>query len=229
MSSNETQNIYSSEYRNGSVTPTAASAVTFDGTASGLSATNVQAAIDEVVGDIPEIPATYAASAITYDNTTSGLTATDAQAAIDEVATVTEEVKGNYVNSGYGTVVVNADGTKSFDTLLNELKTEITSLLASIENDEFVIPKSLYITSFYSLVADYTSGWAKGSTNFTPSFSRAGGSAAKGIIARVIMGVSNEMYAWTIETTGNTVKNWLTDVPTAVQTLTFYYEKKKLV
>lgn len=88
MASNDTSNIYSSEYRNGSVTPTAASAVTYDGTTSGLSATNVQAAIDEVVSDIPTIPATYDADDIVYDNTTSGLTATDAQAAIDEVASI---------------------------------------------------------------------------------------------------------------------------------------------
>lgn len=229
MPSNDTSNIYSSEYRNGSVTPTAASAVTYDGTESGLSATNVQAAIDEVVGDIPAIPETYAADDITYDNTTSGLTADDAQAAIDEVAGVTNEVKDNYVISGNGTVVVNADGTKDFDALLNDLKTEITTLLTSIDNDEFIVPKNLYITSFYSMVADYTSGWARGSTNFTPSFSRAGGSAAKGVIARVVMSASNEMWAWTIETTGNTVKNWLTDVPTSAQSLKFYYEKKKQV
>lgn len=150
------------------------------------------------------------------------------QAAIDEVASVTNEVKNNYVNSGFGTVVVNADGTKDFDTLLTDLKTEITSLLASI-GDELIVPKNLYITSFYSMVADYTSGWAHGSTNFTPSFSRAGGSAAKGVIARVVMSTSNEMWAWTIETTGNTVKNWLADVPTSAQTLTFSYEKKKQV
>lgn len=227
MSSNDTQNVYSSEYRD--ATPTAASAVTYDGTASGLSATNVQAAIDEVVGDIPEIPTSYDAEDITYDNTTSGLSATNAQAAIDEVASVTNEVKNNYVISGHGTVAVNADGIKDFDALLNDLKTEITALLANIDDDEFIVPKNLYITSFYSLVADYTSGWGKGSTNYTPSFSRAGGSATRGIIARVVMSATNEMFEWKIETTGNTVKNWLTDVPTSVQSLTFYYQKIKQV
>ena len=57
--------------------------VDYDNTVSGLTATDVQAAIDEVVGDIPT---GFAASAITYDNSGSGLTATDAQAAIDELA-----------------------------------------------------------------------------------------------------------------------------------------------
>ena len=80
MPTNETSNIYSSEYTD--PTPIAANAVTYDGTESGLSATNVQSAIDELAGDIPT---SLAASAITYDNTTSGLTADDAQEAIDEV------------------------------------------------------------------------------------------------------------------------------------------------
>ena len=80
MPSNETENIYSSEYRD--ATPTAASAVTYDGTQSGLSATNVQSAIDELAG---EIPSSFDAEEITYDNTTSGLTADDVQEAIDEV------------------------------------------------------------------------------------------------------------------------------------------------
>ena len=80
MPTNETANIYSSELSD--PTPTAASAVTYDGTESGLSATNVQSAIDELAG---EIPSSFDADEITYDNTTSGLTADDVQEAIDEV------------------------------------------------------------------------------------------------------------------------------------------------
>jgi hypothetical protein len=56
----------------------------YDNTSSGLTATTVQAAIDEVQANII---ATDEASEITYDNTSSGLTATDVQAAIDEVQT----------------------------------------------------------------------------------------------------------------------------------------------
>ena len=55
----------------------------YDNTGSGLTASNVQDAIDEVVGDIP---AGFAATAITYDNSGSGLSATDVQDAIDELA-----------------------------------------------------------------------------------------------------------------------------------------------
>ena len=69
------------------VNPTVSDAgdVTYDNTGSGLTATNVQDAIDEVKADIPSIPASYAASAITYNNALSGLSATNVQAAIDEL------------------------------------------------------------------------------------------------------------------------------------------------
>ena len=57
--------------------------VTYDNTGSGLTATNVQDAINEVVGDIPT---GFSASAITYNNAISGLVSTNAQNAIDELA-----------------------------------------------------------------------------------------------------------------------------------------------
>lgn len=53
----------------------AASAVTYDNTLSGLTATNAQDAIDEL----------HDSGNIAYDNTGSGLTATDVQSAIDEI------------------------------------------------------------------------------------------------------------------------------------------------
>ena len=74
---------------------------TYDNTQSGLTATNVQDAIDEVANDVlssgvasfngrtgavnPQA-GDYDGSDIDYDNTVSGLTATDVQAAIDELA-----------------------------------------------------------------------------------------------------------------------------------------------
>lgn len=56
--------------------------VSYDNTSSGLSATTVQGAIDELEGEI----ATPAADDVTYDNTTSGLSATDVQGAVDQLA-----------------------------------------------------------------------------------------------------------------------------------------------
>ena len=60
-----------------------ASGITYDNTGSGLTATDVQNAIDELVTMIESISLT--ASNVSYDNTVSGLTATDVQNAIDEL------------------------------------------------------------------------------------------------------------------------------------------------
>lgn len=59
-----------------------ASEISYDNTTSHLTASNVQAAIDEVVSGLTS----PAASDVTYDNTDSGLTADDVQDAIDEIS-----------------------------------------------------------------------------------------------------------------------------------------------
>ena len=61
-----------------------ASDTSYDNTGSGLTATNVQDAIDELKSDIP----TLTASATSYNNTGSGLTATNVQDAIDELEAI---------------------------------------------------------------------------------------------------------------------------------------------
>lgn len=71
--------------------------VTYDNTGSGLTATDVQDAIDEVVADIPAN-----ASALSYDNTGSGLTATNVQDAIDEVKALIPSRQ--YVSTGLETL-----------------------------------------------------------------------------------------------------------------------------
>jgi hypothetical protein len=102
--------------RTGAVTPAAsdydANQIDYDNATSGLTATDAQAAIDEVEGRVDTLegatyvnsfnsrtgavsPAAsdYDANQIDYDNTTSGLTATDAQAAIDEVEGRTDTIE----------------------------------------------------------------------------------------------------------------------------------------
>ena len=63
-----------------------AASVSYDNTDSGLTASNVQAAIDEIVSEMPSPTTQLPATSITYNNTSSGLTASNAQAAIDELA-----------------------------------------------------------------------------------------------------------------------------------------------
>lgn len=80
----------------GGISSMDANDVVYDNTGSGLTAANVQDAIDEIVGDIPT---GFAASVITYDNTVSGLTAADVQAAIDELKALIP-VTPTYITTG---------------------------------------------------------------------------------------------------------------------------------
>ena len=85
----------------------AAEDVTYDNSGSGLTATDVQAAVDELAAR----PVVAAAEDVTYDNTVSGLTATDVQAAIDELASA----------SAGETATVTADGVKNYKQILEAL------------------------------------------------------------------------------------------------------------
>lgn len=97
--------------------------VSYDNTSSGLTATDVQAAIDEVYAAIPSVTSPDAED-VTYDNTSSGLSATNVQAAIDELATSS------------GSVSVTADGVKTYSALFDELHALIDS--AKISGRSFV-------------------------------------------------------------------------------------------
>ena len=90
----------------GGSAPSSATDISYDNTGSGLTATNVQDAIDEVLGDIPAN-----AAAVSYDNTVSGLTATDVQAAIDELKALIPATP-QYVTTGLSTAnaIINSGG-----------------------------------------------------------------------------------------------------------------------
>lgn len=62
-----------------------ATGIAYSGTASGLAAATVQAAIDELAADVSGVTPD-SATGITYSGTASGLEATNVQAAIDELA-----------------------------------------------------------------------------------------------------------------------------------------------
>jgi hypothetical protein len=70
--------------------------VPYDNSASGLTADDVQAAIDEIDGKVDSLDA----DAIPYDNSVSGLTATDTQAAIDEIQGDASKIDYDNATSG---------------------------------------------------------------------------------------------------------------------------------
>ena len=86
--------------------------VIYDNTTSGLTAEDVQSAIDELVTMIGLIPVIDNASDVEFNNTSSGLTATNVQDAIDEV---------NSKITGVEHVGVMADGIRTNSQMLNAL------------------------------------------------------------------------------------------------------------
>lgn len=86
-------------YLSGNDIPSDAEGLSYDNTDSGLNATDVQSAIDEIVTDIPTT-----AEDIGYDNTDSGLTADDVQEAIDEIVSDIPTVNN-------GTLTIQKNGT----------------------------------------------------------------------------------------------------------------------
>lgn len=129
--------------------------VTYDNAVSGLTATDVQAAIDEVTGDLANID--LAASNVTYNNSTSGLTATDVQAAIDEVEGRVDSVEtgkvaksgdtmtgGLYTNSANSTMVA-SNGTAN---------QEFANVFATSAN-------SAQVAAFVSTAGEPSVWWAR--------------------------------------------------------------------
>ena len=114
-----------------------ASDVDYDNTGSGLTATNVQDAVDELASR----PVVASASDVTYDNTVSGLTATDVQNAIDELKALIP-VTPQYITTGlsvYSNRCVINDGGYYIDNT-NYVHVDITvTLLTNVANDQAVV------------------------------------------------------------------------------------------
>ena len=122
---NDAENVYI-ELLPAAVIKVEAINVNYDNTGSGMTATDVQSAIDELKGDIPTT-----ASDIGYDNSGSGMTATDVQSAIDElkgdIPTTASDI--GYDNSGSGMTATDVQDA------IDELKGDIPSTASDISYD----------------------------------------------------------------------------------------------
>lgn len=105
-----------------------ASEISYDNTESHLTASNVQAAIDEVVTEIGSL----AASDVSYDNTDSGLTATNTQAAIDEVNTKGIYQPGETVNIDYALPMGISNGSGTSLSVMMYLPKEVSAAVSNI-------------------------------------------------------------------------------------------------
>ena len=142
----------------GGATAPDASDVSYDNTGSGLTATDVQDAIDELKGDIPT---SFDADDVVYDNTGSGLTATNVQDAIDEV--------NAKIDTG-SSVTVTADGVKTISQICDELyalidrtKLKGTSVLKIVGSTQTF---TLHLTSITSTRLTFVAEWLTSSHQY---------------------------------------------------------------
>lgn len=161
MPTNNTENIYSTEFEN-DPNPIPSSKIGYDNTESGLNATTVQGAIDELDN---KIKASDEASEITYDNTDSGLEATSVQGAIDEMAGAFD----NYMLMGEEDVSIAVPENSTFNSLFhnNGLFTLIQNVITNLNNDEAIDIRALSISPSFSSYALHPLGksfWKKGET-----------------------------------------------------------------
>lgn len=110
MPSNDTQNIYSTPFNKSEAQP---------------------------------IPATR----IGYGNTSSGLTATNVQSAIDEIA----GVKNMWAVKEWDYEEVAGDGTKTYQTILNEIATNMNTKVAALADDEKLVAIAITFGGTYTL------------------------------------------------------------------------------
>ena len=149
MPSNDTENIYSTQY-GGEGGPIPATRIGYDNTTSHLTADDVQEAIDEVVGNIADLTG----ADIAYDNDTSGLTAANVQDAIDENAVDIGALKtANYLalTSDYGTITNNGSFKNGKHVHLN-LKFTCTSDVSSwgviVDLADIKPSETIYLTAY---------------------------------------------------------------------------------
>ena len=128
----------------------AADHVTYDNTVSGLTADDVQEAIDEVNSKI----VTPEADDVPYDNTTSGLVATNVQAAIDELA----QGGGAEDYQDVDVVISNVSGSTSMAA--DDVTTDITSNAPSGYEPDYAVQISCAgMTTLASLALALDSKW----------------------------------------------------------------------
>lgn len=147
--------------------------VAYDNTSSGLTATDVQAAIDELAQGGS---ATVEADDVTYDNTSSGLTATNVQAAIDEVAAIKIE-GGNHLFTSIATST-----SETYAVTFTKPYTSVPAIALSFNTHSGDSPTGLS-TCFY-----YASGVT--TTGFTITIRNTGSANATNLrIGYVVYGV----------------------------------------
>ena len=124
-----------------------ASEISYDNTESHLTASNVQAAIDELVPALSP-----AAEDVSYDNTDSGLTADDVQGAIDELKTNNEYNVYHYngvIINGTSPSIISGEGSAIIELFKGIAKITFEAIIKTADESEnfaYGINRDLFTT-----------------------------------------------------------------------------------
>ena len=130
-----------------------AASVSYDNTTSGLTATNVQAAIDEVKTDIPD-----SAADISYNNATSGLSANTVQAAIDEIVSSSNVFTQAGTATGTTAVTIPANATEIMCKVdINSTLSVTMSILKLMGTKQYIDGYMNSASNYCSVILDYNS------------------------------------------------------------------------
>lgn len=191
MPSNDTQNIYSSEY-GGQGEPIPASKISYDNTDSGLSATKVQGAIDELA------------------STVGGL-----DTAVDNLETALNQ---KYVLADSDVnIEVTADGVKSYSDLLDDLYTAFLAYIAAMDDDELLFLTRMQVQNVATLSPlGKVSGYKNTDASASPSFTRVELDSTTVVITAIRFGETKKFERCGITTVpAVTIADKKSDVPTA--------------
>lgn len=142
MPSNNTENIYSTPFNEGEAHPIPATRIGYTNTDSGLTATNVQSAIDEIAGDISDLSLNgyaikeFSSVEITPDNDTYGTALDKIAVAINNVRSQLNDdemlIPCNLVIAGVTTLMCRNQPFYNTDTSFNDVATNIGATSTSV-------------------------------------------------------------------------------------------------
>lgn len=202
MPSNDTENIYATQY-GGEGEPIPATKISYNNTTSGLTADDIQEAVDEV--------------------------ALEAKGASQAITDITTELTGKYVKKqrNLDIITVTADGTKTVGELLNEASTAFKAVLSALEDNETVSPKVLFIGGLAWTGVTGTEYLTKNDSSFGFVFSRISYLSSKmqnWYIKFSSTDNVHEVYLGEYDSTGATITSKFSTVPTEGTKIQLHYE-----
>ena len=208
MPINDTENIYSTPYTEGTGNPIPATKVSYDGTGTSIEATNVQAAITEID--------------------------TDLQSTKDDVNDIKGELRDmsldGYTITDFLSVQYTPDND-TYGTALDGIASIMNDVIAALEDDEMIVANNIVITNVATLICRNQPHYNT-DTNFNAvAFSLAAGETSLVLYSAVIYGGSGSSYLdkSVLNSSGSSFENISSSSVTATNVVRLsYYKYKKI-